>query len=612
MYDIETYPNVFLLCAERTSDGAKWTFEMSDRRNDGLALCGWLAQLNRLADIRMVGFNNLAFDYPVVHGIYTSNGTQTAYASYVLGQQIIHSQDVAKWKYIIPPRQWIVPQLDLFKIHHFDNRARSASLKHVQFCMRCETIDDMPFDVGSMLHPSEIDRLIQYCHHDVMRTNQFLDKTMPQIEFRGSLSKKYGRDYTNYNDTKIGKDYLISEIESRSPGRCYVIGTNTPNQTVRNEIRLNDAVSPTVQFECREFRSIVDEIRSTTIYSTKSAFKLTTVVGGFAFHFGTGGVHGSVSPQSVVTDDNYQLVDLDVASYYPSLAIAQEFYPEHLGRTFVDVYREVRDERKKYPKGSPENAMLKLAGNGVYGDSGNEYSPFYDPLFTMKVTINGQLFLCMLAEKLFHIDGLRLIQINTDGVTVLCPKTRLLEFRAVCKQWENLTSLVLEDKNYKAMHIRDVNNYIAESTDGKRKRKGAYQYDEWLGYHQDQSSLVVAKAAEAELCDGVKASDYILRHQDFYDFLIRAKAPSGGKLVIADDFNRDVPLPRTTRFYVSKVGHTLTKILPPLARKVDDRRIRIAAGWLVTPCNDILTATQEIDYQYYIDEAEKLIKPLRP
>ena len=74
------------------------------------------------------------------------------------------------------------------------------------------------------------------------------------------------------------------------------------------------------------------------------------------------------------------------------------------------MYAGLKEQRVRFPKGSPENAMLKLALNGVYGDSNNQYSVFYDPLYTMKTTLNGQLLLCLLAEKLLRIDGLRLIR----------------------------------------------------------------------------------------------------------------------------------------------------------------------------------------------------------
>lgn len=148
-------------------------------------------------------------------------------------------------------------------------------------------------------------------------------------------------------------------------------------------------------------------------------------------------------------------------SYYPSLAIANRFFPEHLGEEFCDIYADMKAQRVNYPKGTPENAMLKLALNGVYGDSNNKFSPFYDPLYTMCITVNGQLLLCMLYEQLRKIKGLELVQANTDGLTVRLQRKDIDNLRKVCSDWEDLTGLELEEVRYKMMHIRDCNNYIA-------------------------------------------------------------------------------------------------------------------------------------------------------
>jgi hypothetical protein len=50
-----------------------------------------------------------------------------------------------------------------------------------------------------------------------------------------------------------------------------------------------------------------------------------------------------------------------IESYYPSLAIANGLYPEHLGEAFVKVYADMKNDRTSFKKGTPENAMLKLA-----------------------------------------------------------------------------------------------------------------------------------------------------------------------------------------------------------------------------------------------------------
>ena len=297
-------------------------------------------------------------------------------------------------------------------------------------------------------------------------------------------------------------------------------------------------MSPKVWFDQPAFKAVLDRLRSSVIVETKGVFEdMRANVGGIEFVFGVGGIHGSLSATSVYPDDDHDLVDVDVASYYPNLAIANRYFPEHLSDVFCDIYSEVYQMRQKHGKKTAENAMLKLALNGVYGDSGNQYSPFYDTKYMMSITINGQLFLCMLAEWVMN-TGARMVQVNTDGITCLVPKTRRADFDAMCAHWENHTGLDLEHVNYKAMHIRDVNNYMAEKTDGSVKRIGAYSYVTPLedpytrerGWHKDHSAFVVQKAAEMRLVHGQDIADFIQKHRDPFDFMLSVKVPRSSHL----------------------------------------------------------------------------------
>jgi hypothetical protein len=63
-------------------------------------------------------------------------------------------------------------------------------------------------------------------------------------------------------------------------------------------------------------------------------------------------------------------------------------YPEHLGEEFVRVYSDMKNDRTSFKKGTPENAMLKLALNGAYGKSLSEYSVLYDPKFGLKYLLH--------------------------------------------------------------------------------------------------------------------------------------------------------------------------------------------------------------------------------
>jgi hypothetical protein len=622
-------------------------YEISDRINNYEELIHYLHWLLSTG-ARMVGFNNVGFDYPVIHDMINGK-RRTAADVYALVDYIINSED--RFSHIVWDRDRFIPQVDLFKIHHFDNKARSTSLKMLEFNMRSDDIQELPYTPGSYLQPHEIDKLRSYNVFDVVKTADFLKESLNLIEFRDELSNKYGRDFTNYNDTKIGKEYFKMRLEEALPG-C------TKHQTPRDFIRLNDVIFDYVKFEHPEFQRILQYFRDQVIVETKGVFDdLHATIDGFTYHFGVGGIHGSIESATVEADDRYCIVDIDVTSYYPSLAIENNLYPAHLGPTFVDIYRDIKEQRVGYAKGTPENAMLKLALNGVYGASNDIYSPFYDPLFTMAITINGQLLLCMFAEWVTSkVEGLTMIQANTDGITVKLPKFNRGTLTYYIKEWEKLTGLQLEQVLYSRMFIRDVNNYLAETTDGKLKNKGAYEYD--INWAKNFSQLVVPKCAESALVNGEDINAYITDpSRDKFDFMLRTKVPRSSRLVAVDSQGNETEQQRITRFYVANEGVELFKIMPPtpaqikkwrtspqlwhmltndrvcttnqkeidrLKRKgyidtpenmrveAPERRIAICKGHKVKVCNNMNDYDPTIlNYHYYITETRKLVDPLR-
>jgi len=375
----------------------------------------------------------------------------------------------------------------------------------------------------------------------------------------------------------------------------------TPRQTKRSTIALREAILPWIAFEQPEFTRVLTWLKEQIITETKGIFNdITATINGFTFVFGLGGIHGSVDSRIVESDDNAVIVDLDVSSYYPNLAITNRFYPAHLGAAFCDIYKYLYDQRKTYPKNSAENAMLKLALNGVYGDSNNQFSVFYDPMFTMSITLNGQLLLCLLAEGLLHIDGLKLIQINTDGLTVLVPRDNKWLVDTVRATWEARTKLQLEEAIYSRMFIRDVNNYIAEYVSGKVKRKGAYEYD--MDWSQNHGGMVIAKVAEKVLIDGAPIRQTVEQWPEIMDFMLRAKVPRSSHLAWGEDKVQNI-----SRYYIAKGGKPLNKWMPPLKAKLGVWRcIGVESGWNVQICNDINDATLPVDFDYYIREIEKL------
>tara|TARA_R110000851_G_scaffold9579_3_gene35573 strand:+ start:14308 stop:16221 length:1914 start_codon:yes stop_codon:yes gene_type:complete len=629
--DIETYPNIFTIAIERFSDGAQWLFEMSSRKDDTVEALNFLDMLEKMPDIAMVGFNNVGFDYPIIHQWWASRGAIGYQGAYVICEGIINSQENFH-EHMVWESDHRIRQIDLYKIHHFDNQARRTSLKKVEFAMRVPSLMDLPFPPGTELGYREMDELIDYnINGDVVNTREFLKETLEAIEFR----QTFGDKYINYNDTKVGKQYFIEELEKA--GVTLKDSSNNWIQTRRPQINLDDAVFSYVGFSHPEFQRIHQWFMEQVITETKGVFNdVSCTIDGFKYDFGLGGIHGSVESQTVYADEEYIIEDWDVASYYPNLAIKNNVSPEHLGATFCRIYEDVYNKRKQHAKGTPQNAVMKLALNGVYGDSNSRFSPFYDPLYTMTITINGQLLLCMLADALRNVPDLTMIQINTDGLTIRYPRCHYQTVHDTASRWEAFTLLELEHVEYERMHIRDVNNYIAVGVDGKVKRKGAYEYDR--GWHQNHSALVVPKAAERVLLEGISVTQAVLEHSDIYDYCLVAKAP-----ILKLD---DMQVQGTTRYYVSTQGGTLRAVKPPPKgmRKGDFKKAQgvsqamyaqnnttgahnpnihtknrskyadviseVEKSWKTTVCNDMMGCTNPINYEYYFDRVRKLVEPV--
>lgn len=613
VYDIETYPNVSTLAVEHAEAPLRWSFEISSQRNDSKEIIEFLRYLSD-TKARMVGYNNLGFDYPVLHTLMQM-GHSDAQTLYNKAMAIITAQDgdESRWMHQVKPTDRLVEQIDLFKIHHFDNKARATSLKVLEFNMRSDSIEDLPFPVGTMLNAEQIEVLKRYNAHDVAQTKKFMHFTTDMLSFREKLCTLYpGKDWLNFNDTKIGKEFFALKLEEAGVA-LYDFGPKgrTPRQTKRPVIQLKDAILPWIAFENAELTRVLNWLKDQTITETKGVFEdVIARVNGFDFVFGLGGIHGSVESEVIESDDEFVIVDLDVASYYPNLAIANGFYPAHLGQSFCHIYKNLYEQRKSYPKKSAESAMLKLALNGVYGDSNNQFSVFYDPLYTMTITLNGQLLLCVLAEGLMHIDGLKLIQVNTDGLTVRVPRANKWLVDTARAAWESRTKLTLEEAVYKSMMIRDVNNYIAVFENGNTKRKGAYEYD--MDWSQNHGGLVIAKVAEKVLVEGAPIRETIENWPDIMDFMLRTKVPRSSRLAIERD-GVTTALQNITRYYIAKGGGHLFKWMPPLAKKPNEwRKIGVESGWGVQPCNDIRDAGKlPVDFDYYVREVEKLCLSLK-
>lgn len=656
VYDIETWPNCFIFgCTLLHGNGVCHTWEISDRRDDRDYLLSTFDQWHH-HQTPMIGFNTLSFDYPIIH-LLMCNPHVPLGELYGKAQQIIRGGD--RFGHMVWDRDRFAPQIDLFKIHHFDNKAKGTSLKALQINMRSPFVMSSPLEFDVPLTGEQIDtQLIPYNHNDLRSTMRFAHYSLPAIDFRRGIIDQFGLEVLNYNDTKIGEKMLEKRL-----GRdiCYD-SQGQRRQTPRYQIALSEIIFPYVRFENPEFARVLEFMKAQVIGShewsgelqTKGVLtNLTAQVGGLTFYFGTGGVHASVERQRYVADDHWMIRDIDVEGLYPSIAIVNRLAPEHLGERFIAEYARIPVERKQHAKGTYQNAALKLAANGAWGKSNSQFSCFYDPKYAMTIPINGQLMICMLAEWLLSVPTLQLIQCNTDGITYKIHRTMEHYAQQVCDAWQKFTCLKLESAEYARMWIRDVNNYIAEDIKDKLKQKGAYWHPDPDNYadsittasppcwYKDLGNIASIRAAVANMVHGTDIAMSVAANTDDYDFMLRAKADRGSKLMLGE---RQIQSP--TRYYIAKHGLPMCKLSPPpdgyklgwpkrgqgvseyeyfqvmqannfqwderVCTKnkgtYDERRTGIESGWLVADCNDARHFNRDnLNFDYYIGEARKLI-----
>ena len=149
-----------------------------------------------------------------------------------------------------------------------------------------------------------------------------------------------------------------------------------------------------------------------------------------------------------------------------------------------------------------------------------------------------------------------------DGITYLCPRKDVNKVNKVKEEMTNLTGLYIEDNIYTKFVVRDVNNYLAVYESGDVKLKGCFEVDK--EFHKDPSMRIVPYALKRYYINGDKIEDTIRNHTDIYDFCLRLKTNSKSKPFFTY-YNRETqqfvrqPLDRTTRYYISKGGGTLSK-----------------------------------------------------
>ena len=614
-YDIETFLSIF--CVVFKYQDRYKTFEISERKDQYEELVAFLKE-GALKRWFFVGFNNVRFDGQVLQWLMEAKEpfkklTGKTKAKHIMefAQSVIEKINNKEF----PPYQeskLSCQQLDLFLQAHYNNRARSTSLKWLEYSMNWKKIQDLPYKFDEVLSSDKFDDVILYCHNDVDATYEFFKKSEKMVELRfAQQAENLHLELFNKSDSSIGEMLFLDMMSDKLDMEKKYL---KKMQTRRDFINLKDVILPYIKFETDEFNSVLEFFKEQTITeATKDALKHCLIFDGMDYFYGLGGLHAARGNSIFQSDEDNIILSVDFASFYPNISIKNKFYPEHLSESFCILYEELFEKRKLIPKSNPQNTAIKLLLNATFGKAGDEYSFLYDKFFQMAITVNGQLILSMLCEQLSKIEGVRMVMANTDGCELIVPKSKKREVYNVCLGIEELTQLQLEYDVYNKLFVRDINNYLSVNTKGKVKTKGAFDID--LELHKNRSERIVPLAVKRYFVNNIPVEETVKNHlssgnyedlenQGIYDFCIGKKIQSNQNYTIEDSGENIIKniKDKVIRFYVSTDGDYLKK------NYSDGRKEITVGGNKMTMFMDYYDSENyNVDYDYYINQAYKII-----
>ena len=642
VYDIEVFQNIFHCAIKDTETGKITLFEISNRKNQLQELVEFFKEFENVegswnnsytTDYQFntnkifAGYNNIHYDNPIINYIidYYNVMKDKTYIEicksiFNLSKTILNSKEGEegiwkKWKY----QQWF-ESFDLLTMLY--STQLRVGLKEMQVTMQYPNVQEFVYDWNIPLVESKFDEMIQYNINDVESTSELLDRCKKDIELRIAIEDEYGVRVLSKDGVNIGMKIITQKYLEKTGQTWWDI---KDLRSPMDKIPLKDVILPFVKYDSPILKDMLDTLKKQTVSPGRKGYEYKFIFNNLRYTIGVGGIHSVNDPEIIIPKEDEYLIDCDVASLYPSMLIQHKFYPKHLGPEFLEIYSKIREERleAKHNGDKVKNETLKFALNGLSGNLQNEHNFCYSPFAVMQIRVNGQLLLLMLAEKLVEI-GCKIIQANTDGLFLICKKNKYEEYQKVCKEWEKLTKLELEEDHFEAMYQYAINDYIAvkegyHKTKDKKliKTKGMFITEVLLG--KGLSPKIIPEAIINYFVDNIPVEETIKSCRDIRKFL---KAEKTGKQWTVE-YNDKIQQ-RINRFYVSNNGYYLWKFKTDSGVKEYQNMLK---GYAVTLHNtfysdedlqwkyaqgETFESIYDINYNYYISQCKKIINDIKP
>ena len=575
VFDTEIFNNVFLFCGrvvENRNVIAIW-------HDDPDATSKLQAVMN--SGCTFVSFNGIKFDTPVISTMLLTGDVKKV--KEVANAIIEH--ELQPWE---AERRFGLPQLKFDHIDLIEVAPSFVGLKTYGARMHMPWLKDLPFEHDAAIEDHQRADVLQYCINDLDTTEELMNRLEDQLMLRIEMSKSYGVDLRSKSDTQMAETSFIQALgmKRRKSSVPRHIGYHMPS--------FISFESPHLQELARRMSEHEYLMNSSTGHVILPDFLVERVkLNNGEYQLGVGGIHSTHDKKVChLASEDWAVSDIDAASYYPSIWVKWGIHLENTNQELTEEYQKVY-YRRLNAKASGDKKLaenLKVPINGSFGKLLSKYSPLYNPELGLFITLTGQLALLMLIERLEKVGAVAL-SANTDGIAVGYLRSDKERVESVVSAFSELSKFDFEYVHYRALAMKDCNNYLAIKTDRKVKAKGIYAP---LDLKKNPTAPICAHAVGQWLAHGTPFLETI-KAAPFTEFISARNVTGGG--VQGEEY-----LGKVVRWY-----QTTDLGLPPLTYRKNGNKVPKTDG--AKACmvlKDKVAHPSSLDYNWYHSEAIRI------
>ena len=450
-YDVEVYPNLFIVCWKIEGEGKPVVRMINPSATE----------IEDLMKHRLVGFNCRRYDNHILYARLLGYDNAQLYK---LSQKIVNNH-----------------------ANCFFGEAYNVSYTDVyDFCSKKQSLKKWEIDLG--IHHQEMgipwdqpvpeklwDKVAEYCENDVLATEALFNARKPDFVTREIL--------TDIAGTMVTGTTTVNDTTNTLSAR-FIFGNDREPQSQFNYRDLGDVSQIYDPDEDLPF-TMASEFDSFTAFNKKGQ----PIFPGYKYEFGKSTYRGEeVGEGGYVYSEPGMYTDvalLDIASMHPSSIIAEELF----GPVYTKRFQEIRDARiaikhKDFDKArkmlngalakylTDEDAAsdlaqaLKIVINAVYGlTTAGFQNPFRDPRNKDNIVAKrGALFMVNLKHEV-QKRGFTVAHIKTDSIKIPNATPKIIQF---VMDYGKMYGYNFEhEATYDRMCLVNDAVYIAKYKDGK-------------------------------------------------------------------------------------------------------------------------------------------------